>query len=109
MPFPRKFKDLLEATLDSVEKPDFALLTYAVCGCESASCGWAGWILEGAFRDDPTQPSEGRILPGDYEQKCPRCGKSTFRTEATVELRLADDQSRVEIGTDNVAEIEYED
>ena len=109
MGFPRKFKDLLEITLECVEKPDYAFLTYAVCACEADSCGWGGWILEGAFKDDPTRQEWERALPGDYTQRCPNCGKDTFRTEATVELRPAEDQSRVEIGTDNVAEIEYED
>lgn len=109
MAFPRKFQKLIETRLGDVEHPDYVLLTYAVCACDSDSCGWGGWILEGAFKDDSSRKRDGRVLSGDYSQKCPQCGKNTFRTDATLELHPASDQSRVEIGTDNVAKVTFED
>lgn len=87
MAFPRKFKELLETELPDVEQPDYASLTYAVCGCEQDSCGWAGWILEAAFKADgeehPTWTGH-RVLPSDDSWKCPRCTKPLFRTGASV-------------------------
>jgi hypothetical protein len=109
MPFPRKFKQLLEIELTDVEHPDYLVLTYVVCACDPDACGWGGWTLEAAFREDSTAERGARALPSDSSQRCPRCGKVTFRTLVSVEYTPSEDQTRIEIGTDNVAELDYED
>jgi hypothetical protein len=59
MPFPRKFKELLESS--PPETPDYLYLSYAVCACEPGSCGWYGWTLD--------------------DSRCPNCGRQMFRIE----------------------------
>ena len=39
MPFPKKFKLLLEPDPASVSRPDYAWLCYAVCACDADACG----------------------------------------------------------------------
>ena len=97
MAFPRKFKELLETELDDVNVPDYLMLTYAVCGCFSDSCGWAGWIIEGALQKTKERYSTGtggKLLPADYEQRCPKCGKSTFRTGASIVMEPTPNPSK---------------
>jgi len=90
MPFPRKFKHLLEIELDDVEAPDYVFITYAVCACEKDSCGWGGWMIEAAFKETEEEYPSGtgdKVLPSmDDRQICPQCGKVTFRTAAKVRL-----------------------
>ena len=61
-------------------------MTYAVCGIERDSCGWAGWILESA------KGARGE-LSAATEQTCPACGKPTFRTEVSVKFEPSQDQT----------------
>jgi hypothetical protein len=86
MKFPRKFRRLLETRLADVERPNHVAVVYAVCAVRDTSCGWGGWILDGAFRR-PRRRSKtwphGRPLPSTGG-KCPRCGKVLFRTDAQL-------------------------
>lgn len=86
MPFPLRFKPLLELTLADLTMPDYLWLTYAVCGCEHESCGWHGWVPEAVFaRSATTQPTgTGDALLPSCGEACPSCGKPLFRTAASV-------------------------
>lgn len=114
MPFPRKFKHLLELESNDVETPDYVRLTYAVCACEKDSCGWGGWMIEAAFkRTEEKHPnaSGDKVLSAMMDQVCPRCGKVTFRTAASVRMIPSEDQARALVeGRDYESlPIEYED
>jgi hypothetical protein len=114
MPFPRKFKQLLELKLKDIEAPDYVLLTYAVCACEKDSCGWGGWMIEAAFKKDTKKhlnSTGDKVLSAVMDQVCPVCGKDTFRTEASIKLIPSNDQTKVLIeGRDYESiPIEYED
>jgi hypothetical protein len=113
MPFPRKFRHLLELTAEQVEMPDYLWLSYAVCAVTSEGCGWGGWMIEAAFRRDGQKHPTGtgdRLVSAADEQDCPECGRETFRT---VELRVepsADQSKHLRAGIDyEVAPMEYED
>jgi hypothetical protein len=96
MPFPRKFRHLIEITGDEVARPDYVWLAYAVCATEPDSCGWAGWMIEAAFQrtgeHHPTGTGD-RIVPAADEQVCPRCGQPTYRTGVVQRLEPSGDQS----------------
>lgn len=87
MAFPRKFKKQLEKGIDDVISPDYVFLVYTVCGTEEDSCGWEGWMLESAFKKSkekhPTSTGDQPLAAAD-EQTCPRCGKTTFRTDTVL-------------------------
>jgi hypothetical protein len=87
MAYPRRFKHLLEATLEDVPIPDDVWLVFAVCATTSDSCGWGGWTLESATQ-------VGSRVQAYAEQICPTCGKPTFRTLTRVQYSVAADQSR---------------
>jgi hypothetical protein len=87
MPFPKKFKNLLETKRGQIEEPTSAWITYAVCGVEKDSCGWGGWILESA------KGASGE-LPSFTDQICPSCGKETFRTKVSIKFEPSKDQTR---------------
>jgi len=109
MPFPRKFKPLLDIELEDVEVPDHAWITYAVCGGHQDSCGWGGWILEAALQGDAANP---RILPSADPLLCPRCGKDLFRTGAALRMVPSQDQRPPHgyLGVDyEVVPMEFED
>jgi len=116
MPFPLKFKKLIETDLKDVEAPDYIWLNYAVCACDTDSCGWGGWIIEAAYKilgekEFPTGTGDS-LLNADYRQVCPRCGKGLFRTGASVRYTPSADQTPVHgmPGIDyDVAEIQYEE
>jgi hypothetical protein len=101
MPFPLKFKNLLETVGDEVKLPKRAWITYVVCGVEESSCGWTGWHLESVFSEESEEFET--ILPTDSEQVCPVCGKNTFRTAASFRFELAQDQTPKQ-----VAAVDYE-
>jgi hypothetical protein len=86
MPFPSRFKPLLELTFADLTKPDYLWLTYSVCGCDHDSCGWHGWVLEAIFaRSITVQPTgTGDALLPSSGDSCPRCGRPLFRTAASV-------------------------
>jgi hypothetical protein len=91
MTFPAKYRALLELTARDVEEPDYAWLTYAVCGLTEAACGWHGWILAALFKRTEEQFPTGtgdKRLEGDYSEACPRCGGALFRTEMSVRFEL---------------------
>jgi hypothetical protein len=94
MPFPEKFRALIELTEGQVTVPDFVYLSYGVCAAEEDSCGWGGWIIEGAtnlLRDKEV------TVEADTEQRCPVCGKQVFRTEVLKRFRVEPEWSRGEI------------
>ena len=83
MPFPRKFKELLESS--PAELPDHVWLSYCVCGCLPESCGWRGWVIEGVSR--VTADGHGKILESNDYGRCPKCGNQLFRTEEVQFVR----------------------
>jgi hypothetical protein len=90
MPFPEKFRSLIELREEQVTVPDYVWLAYAVCAVEEDSCGWRGWIIESAWK------LVGENLPdveveADAEQRCPLCGKLVYRTEVEKQFRLNPD------------------
>jgi hypothetical protein len=87
MPFPKKFKKLLETRRGEVEEPKQVWLSYAVCGVVASACGWGGWILESVM-------GKSGNLPANTEQVCPLCGKPVFRTEAATKFQRAPNQNR---------------
>jgi hypothetical protein len=114
MPFPRKFKKLIETELKDIEIPDYVWLTYAVCARENDSCGWGGWMIEAAFKETRKEHPTGtadKTLSAVTDQVCPRCGKTTFRTAASIKVVPSPDQTRAHVaGRDyEVLPIEYED
>ena len=106
MPFPNKFRKLIETTSNEVEQPDFVWLVYAVCACEEDSCGWAGWIIDGVFVRKDTSDS---LLSSHLCEACPKCGKPLFRTDVTIKYVPSEDQTpRLALGIDyEQGEIEY--
>jgi hypothetical protein len=85
MPFPSKFRRLLETELKDIDVPDYVWLTYAVCGVERDSCGWAGWAIEVAVKRDCGDDAAGtgnRALSAMDHLLCPTCGRDLFRTES---------------------------
>lgn len=85
MSLPDSLKHLRQLKIQDLDTPDEAWLTYSVCACEDDSCGWQGWIVESAS-------SQGRQLPADNSQRCPVCGKTLFRTAASVRCVPSRDQ-----------------
>jgi hypothetical protein len=112
VPFPTKFRALIETTLDGVEKPDYLWMTYSVCACSADACGWAGWTIEAAFkksrRPHPTGTGD-KLLSAQDHQNCPVCGRDLFRTEASVKYEPSADQTTPAAGTPIVSvPLEYE-
>ncbi len=113
MPFPRKFKPLLDLELPDVDRPDYAWLVYAVCACSKDACGWGGWMIDtvrqisrehGKTRDKP--------LPAVTLQTCPNCGRDLFRTGAELRFEPSIDQTPLDRipGVDyQVAPMKFED
>lgn len=92
MTFPLKFKKQLEKGLNDVTSPDYIYLVYAICGLEKDSCGWEGWMLEAVFKKSedkyPTITGD-KLLSSVNEQVCPKCGKTTFRTDVVLRFELS--------------------
>jgi hypothetical protein len=119
MPFPRKFRRLVEIELPDVEAPDYVWVVYAVCAVTPQGCGWGGWMLEGAFKLGDGLTTDNRvttrwgdtILPSMDAQICPRCGGETFRTGADLRMEPSNNQKRDSVpGRDyHVLPIEYDD
>ena len=83
----KQFESLIETKATDIEIPDYVWLSYSVCAAEKSSCGWGGWIIEGAFRKTGEKLPTGtgdKLLPADYRQICPRCGEILFRTEVSI-------------------------
>ncbi len=78
MPFPEKFRKLIELREEQVTIPDYVWLAYGVCGAEEDSCGWQGWIIESAWKIVEGKEVE---VKADAEQDCPICSKQVYRTE----------------------------
>ena len=99
MNVPAKYHQLTELTLQDIDVPDYAWLTYAVCTLTDDACGWGGWIIEGAFKktgEHHATGTGGKLLPAaDYEQRCPRCGGTLFRTSASLRMTPSADQTPV--------------
>ena len=91
MSFPHKFKERLELTKEDLTLPNEVWVTYSVCGCDEDSCGWEGWVLESVLvRKGRTSKA---ILPSSSECLCPCCNKPVFRTEASLKMNVAKDQT----------------
>ncbi len=107
--FPEKFKKQLEQGLADVLAPDYLFLVYSVCGTEEESCGWEGWMLESVFKkstENHLTSTGDQSLTATDEQKCPRCGKTTFRTDAILRFDKSNKSSIV--GFDyEVAPVDY--
>jgi hypothetical protein len=86
MPFPAKFRRLLEPLSKQVVPPHHVILTYVACGTEPTSCGWTGWLMEGAYSGE--ESSRETLMPSRSDQLCPKCGKETFRTEFSFRYNL---------------------
>jgi hypothetical protein len=107
MAFPRRFKDLIEITLEQVEKPTYAWLVYAVCATEPQSCGWQGWIIEAVYQYSPElrlTTRRDKLLPADTSARCPRCNLPLFRTSASLRFEPSRDQTWI----GGVAGVDYE-
>src|ERR1700689_2519190 len=92
---PTTFRKLKNITLDDVDRPDYAWLAYAVCAGEDGSCGWGGWIIESIYQfSAASRDATGRdkLLPADYDWKCPRCKRSLYR-KARLRFIPSEDQS----------------
>jgi len=114
MAYPIKFKDLLELELDDLEKPSYLWLTYAVCGCDSDACGWAGWIIDSVFSESEEHHNTvtgDKIISSADSSQCPKCGKELFRTAASIRFEPSINQEPIygEPGVDyEVTPLEYE-
>jgi hypothetical protein len=98
MTFPSKYRDLREVTARDVEQPDYAWLTYAVCGVTEDACGWRGWILEALFKRTEERYPTGtgdKLLDADQSEACSRCGGVLFRTEVSMRFERSSDQTPV--------------
>ncbi len=97
MKYPLKFRELLEIELKDIDAPDYAWITYAVCGMTPEACGWQGWILESLFKHTGGPTPAGafdKLLPVDNpDQRCPRCRQRLFRTSATIRFVPSLDQT----------------
>jgi hypothetical protein len=85
MPFPERFRALIETHEEQVAIPDYVWLAYAVCAVDEDSCGWGGWIIESAWKVSDQEEVEVRA---EADQVCPQCGKLLFRTEVEKQFRL---------------------
>jgi hypothetical protein len=113
MPYPLRFKPLLELELNDVPRPDYAWLVYAVCGCDDGACGWHGWVIDSVFQRSATRHPTGTgdaLLSSSFD-RCPDCGRSLFRTAASMRFEPSALQEPVHgrAGIDyEVAPMEYE-
>jgi hypothetical protein len=87
MPFPEKFRALIELRDGEVVVPDYVWLSYAVCAVEEESCGWRGWIIESAWKVVGEDSKEVEV-EADSEQCCPVCSKQVYRTGIEKQFRL---------------------
>jgi formamidopyrimidine-DNA glycosylase len=90
MPFPEKFRPLVELRESQVSIPDHVWLSYAVCAVDEDSCGWGGWIIESAWKTVGETQEEVEVA-ADTDQRCPMCGKELFRTEVEKQFRFNPD------------------
>jgi hypothetical protein len=88
MPFPEKFRALIELREGQVSIPDYVWLSYAVCAVDEESCGWGGWIIESAWKTTGEAVEQVRA---DTDQRCPVCGEPLFRTEIEKQFRFNPD------------------
>jgi len=108
MGFPKKFKHLLESTVDDVDRPDYLWLSFAVCATTAEACGWGGWMIEGAYKNtgkhDPTASGDQLLSFDNESQRCPRCSHPLFRTEVSLRFTPSQDQTNLT----GVAGVDYE-
>lgn len=98
MILPAKYRHLRDLTASDIEQPDYAWLTYAVCGVADDACGWHGWIIEALFKQTEKRYPTGtgdKLLDADDCDACPRCGGALFRTEVSVRFERSADQTPV--------------
>lgn len=116
MKISKKFRDAIEN--DPPDLPDYVWLVYAVCALGDAPCGWAGWIIDAAFKKTAERHATStgdKVLPSDDTQICPACrathqGHGTlFGTACSRRLDLSPDQEEpLKPGIDyEVDEVEY--
>ena len=87
MPFPEKFRNLIELNEKQVRIPDYVWLSYAVCATEGDSCGWQGWIIESAWQKG-VEGADDADVEADTEQGCPVWGRLVYRTEVEKQFQL---------------------
>jgi hypothetical protein len=81
LPYPAKFRHLMQTAEFSATVPDVVRLAFALCCAEQDSCGWTGWIIEAAWNgESDAEWAERKFVPTADNQRCPDCGKQTFRT-----------------------------
>ena len=94
MPFPLKFKDLIELSPHQVEKPTCVWLNYGVCASKDDSCGWQGWVIDRVeSKRGDVEGDAAKVLPSDEDLNCPKCGNPLFRTEVNHRFELSRDQT----------------
>ena len=91
MPFPRKFKSLLEIEKNDIAKPSHVWMAYYVCAVKKKSCGWGGWLAEAVF-SNPRAKSGEDLLPSPSEMLCPECGRPLFKTAASYRFDISKNQ-----------------
>jgi hypothetical protein len=67
---------------EDISFPTYVYICHAVCRISPNGCGWAGFLLEGAFEVDGKAHNSGtgdRVLPAITNQTCPSCGETVFR------------------------------
>lgn len=93
------------------EFPRYAFVVFAVCAVDPAACGWGGWILDGVFaghRETDATATRDALLPGDYSQRCPRCGLTLFRTAFERRMDVTPGQAEASCDAPSSERIEYE-
>jgi hypothetical protein len=93
MGLPRRFKGMMETTLESVIAPEGAWITFSVCSTRPDACGWQGWILESLFLNRPEGAFRHKQLVIDDRYQCPACGLPLYRTAAKMRFSPAADQT----------------
>jgi hypothetical protein len=80
------------------------------------ACGWGGWILEALYKKTGEHHATGTgdeaLSMADEDQICPQCGRTLFRTSASIRMERSADQTPVhgQAGVDyEVSEMRYDD
>jgi hypothetical protein len=84
MPYPKKFRHLIDLDTSAFELPTRAWIEYCVCATETDSCGWQGWTLSWA----EGVAGRGHRLPADDRQRCPRCHRGLYGVGSELAFAL---------------------
>jgi hypothetical protein len=106
MPFPRKFKHLIERDTTGLTAPEAVRIEFCACATETDSCGWQGWTLSAL---DPS-PAETRRHEADTRQRCPRCDRPLFHIGPELKYyRSPEQETDLSNGTECVVPTFVED